>query len=135
MKRAGQALELRRRIDRLLDTDPNARILVAGDLNADVVGTALRILRADVEDTGNQALEPRALTALEDNLPQERRFTVLHRGRKQVLDHLLASYALAKGFCSIEVHNDTLEDEYELGVRGIEPIGSLHAPLVAELEV
>ncbi len=135
VKRAGQALELRRRIDQLLDADPDARILVAGDLNADVVGTALRILRADVEDTGNPALEPRALVGLEDGLPQERRFTVIHRGRRLVLDHLLASRALARRAIGIEVFNDGLEDEYEVGVRGIEPVGSLHAPLVAELDI
>lgn len=135
IKRAGQALELRRRIDQLLDAERDARILVAGDLNADVVGTALRILRAEVEDTGNAALEPRALVALEGNLPAERRFTVLHRGRRQVLDHLLASRALARGFVSVEVQNDDLEDEYEVAVKGIEPVRSLHAPLVAELEL
>jgi endonuclease/exonuclease/phosphatase family metal-dependent hydrolase len=135
MKRAGQSLELRRRIDRIFDEDRDARILVAGDLNADVIATALRILRADIEDTGNPALEPRSLVALEEHLPEERRFTVLHRGRKQMLDHLLASRALARGFRSIEVLNEDLEDEYELGVRGIEAVGSLHAPLVVELEI
>ena len=135
MKRAGQALELRRRVEELLDAEPDARLLVAGDLNTDVVGTALRILRADVEDTGNQALEPRSLVALEEVLPPERRFTVLHRGRPQLLDHLLASRGLARGLVSVEVLNDSLEDEYELGARGIEPVGSLHAPLVAEIEI
>lgn len=135
VKRAGQALELRRRIDALFDADADARILVAGDLNADVVGTALRILKADVEDTGNPALDARALVALEQRLPDERRYTVLHRGRRLVLDHLLASRALADRARAIEVHNDGLEDEYELGVRGIEPVGSLHAPLVAELDL
>lgn len=135
LKRAGQALELRRRIERIFDDEPDARILVAGDLNADVIATALRILRADVEDTGNAALEPRSLVALEDHLPEERRFTVLHRGRRQVLDHLLASRALAAGFVAIDVDNDELEDEYEIGVRGVEPVGSLHAPVVAELEI
>src|SRR5690606_21607996 len=97
LKRAGQALELRRHIERIFDADPDARVLVAGDLDADVVGTALRILRADVEDTGNPDLERRALRALEDAVPAERRFTVRHRGKKQLLDHLLASRALAEG--------------------------------------
>lgn len=135
IKRAGQALELRRRIEQLFDADPNARILVAGDLNADVVGTALRILRADVEDTGNPALESRSLVALEDGLPEERRFTVLHRGRRLLLDHLLVSRVLASKVHAVEVFNDGLEDEYEIGVRGVEPVGSLHAPLVAELDI
>lgn len=134
-KRAGQALELRRRLDDLFDADEDARVLVCGDLNADVAGTALRILRAEVEDTGNATLEPRSLVALEDAIPEARRYTVIHRGRRQVLDHLLASRSIAKGHVSTEVANDDLLDEYELAARGIEPIGSLHAPLVAEIEI
>jgi endonuclease/exonuclease/phosphatase family metal-dependent hydrolase len=135
MKRAGQALELRQRIDRILDADPDARVLVAGDLNAGVAGTAYRILRADVENTGNPALAGRSLVALEDRIPEARRYTVIHRGRRQVLDHLLASRALAAGHVGTDVLNDGLEDEYEIGVQHVEPVGSLHAPLVAEVEL
>ncbi len=135
IKRAGQALEVRRRIDHILDADGEARILVAGDLNADVTSSALRILRADVEDTGNPALASRSLVALEDRIDESRRYTVLHRGRRLLLDHLLASASLARGYVDGMALNDGLLDEYELGVAQIEPVGSLHAPLVAELEL
>ena len=135
IKRAGQALELRKRVDELLDGAPAARILVAGDLNTDLTGTALRILRADPEDTGNPALADRALVALEDLVPEERRYSVLHRGRRQMLDHLLASRALAAAHVATEIDNGGLLDEYEVGAAGIEPLGSLHAPVVAELEL
>jgi endonuclease/exonuclease/phosphatase family metal-dependent hydrolase len=135
IKRAGQAFELRRHIDRLLDADGDARIVVAGDLNAETTGSALRILCADVEDTGNPALAARSLVPLEQRVPEPARYTVLHRGRRLLLDHLLASAALARSCVSAEIHNDGLADEYELGVAGIEPVGSLHAPVVAELEL
>jgi endonuclease/exonuclease/phosphatase family metal-dependent hydrolase len=135
IKRVGQALELRRHIDRLLDADGDARILVAGDLNADVTDAAYRILRAGVEDTGNPALASRSLRALEDWIAEPRRYTVLHRGRRLLLDHLLASPSLARGYVDAAILNDGLPDEYELEVAGIEPVGSLHAPLVAELEL
>lgn len=134
-KRAGQALEIRRRIERLFDEDPEARVLVAGDLNAEAAATALRILCADVEDTGNAALGARSLFPLEQRLPPERRYSVLHRGRGQMLDHLLASKAIASRCVAVDVLNDGLEDEYEIGSRGIEPVGSLHAPLVAEIDL
>ena len=126
IKRAGQALELRRRIDHLLDADGDARILVAGDLNADVTASALRILRADVEDTGNPALASRSFVALEERIPEERRYTVLHRGRRLMLDHLLASASLAGRCAGGAALNEGLLDEYELGVAQIEPVGSLH---------
>lgn len=135
IKRVGQALELRRHIDRILDADGEARILVAGDLNADVTDAAYRILRADVEDTGNPELTSRSLVGLEDRIAEARRYTVLHRGRRLLLDHLLASAALARGYVEGAILNDGLPDEYELELAGTEPVGSLHAPLVVELEV
>jgi endonuclease/exonuclease/phosphatase family metal-dependent hydrolase len=135
IKRVGQALELRRHIDRLLDDDPDAKILVAGDLNAGVTDSAFRILRASTEDTGNPALAARSLVALEERIPEARRFTVLHRGRHLLLDHLLASGSLARWYVDGSIDNGGLQDEYELEVAGIQPVGSLHAPLLVELEL
>lgn len=135
IKRVGQALELRRRIDRLFDDNGDARILVAGDLNAGVTDSAFRILRADIEHTGNPALAARSLVALEERVAEPRRYTLVHRGRRLLLDHLLASAAVARGFVDATIFNDDLPDEYELERAGLEPVGSLHAPLVAELEL
>ncbi|HSD87909.1 MAG TPA: endonuclease/exonuclease/phosphatase family protein [Kofleriaceae bacterium] len=135
IKRVGQALELRRHIDRIFDDDGDARILVAGDLNAGVTDSAFRILRADIEDTGNPALAGRSLVPLEERVAESRRYTVVHRGRPLMLDHLLASASLASCYVDGTIFNEGLPDEYELGVAGIDPVGSLHAPLVAELEL
>jgi endonuclease/exonuclease/phosphatase family metal-dependent hydrolase len=135
VKREGQALELRRHVDRVLDDDIEARVLVAGDLNAEVTGSALRILRVDVEDTGNPALRSRSLFALEDRIAEQRRYTVLHRGRRLVLDHLLASASLARSFVGGTILNEALLDEYELSVAHVEPVGSLHAPMVVDLDL
>jgi endonuclease/exonuclease/phosphatase family metal-dependent hydrolase len=135
IKRAGQALELRRRIDQLFDADAAARILVAGDLNADVTGSAYAILRASVEDTGNPALAGRSLIALEERISDAERYTVIHDGRRSMLDHLLASASLASGYAGGAILNGGLLDEVEVERQGIEPAGSLHAPLVVELEV
>ena len=135
IKRVGQALELRRRIDQLFDADDQARILVAGDLNAEITASALRILRADIEDTGNPALASRSLVALEEHIAEDRRYTVLHRGRRLMLDHLLASASLASCYVDGAILNEGLLDEYELEVAHVEPVGSLHAPLVVELEL
>lgn len=133
IKRTGQALELRRHVDRLFDADPDARIVVAGDLNADVTDAAYRILRADVADTGNPALAARSLVALEDRVPEPARYTVVHGGRRLLLDHLLASPAVAAGCVDAACLNAGLPDEVELEAAGVAPVGSLHAPVVAEL--
>ncbi len=134
VKRVGQALELRRHVDRVFDADEDARIVVAGDLNADETGSALRLLMASVEDTGNPALAARSLVPLEERVSPEQRYTVVHRGRRQTLDHLLASQSVARAHVSTRMLNEGLLDEYEAG-RNVEPLGSLHAPLVAELDL
>ncbi len=51
LKRTGQALEARLCIDRWFDADVKALIVVAGDCNSEMRETALRLLRADEEDT------------------------------------------------------------------------------------
>lgn len=135
VKQLGQALELRRLVDRLLDADAEALVAVAGDLNADVWSAAVRTLRAESEDTGNAELDARSLVELAEGVPFERRYTVLHRGRRLMLDHLLVTRALARGFVGGEILNEGLADEYEAPLAGLTPRGSLHAPFVAELEL
>jgi hypothetical protein len=53
MKRMSQALEVRRLVDRILDAEPDARIVVAGDFNATPDEVPVLAIRGAVEDTGN----------------------------------------------------------------------------------
>jgi len=135
LKRAGQALEARLAVDRILDADPRALVVVAGDLNADAYEMPLRILRADPDDTGNPALADRALAAAEEAVPAAARFTVLHGGRRLLLDHLLVSAGLAERLVATEIANDGLADE--AGAEGLAGAGggSFHAPLVAAFDL
>ena len=94
MKRAGQALEGRLLVDALFDEDAQALIAVCGDCNAEARETSVRLLAGDEEDTGNSALAGRALVAVERSVPSDLRYSVLHNGRKTMLDHLLVSRAL-----------------------------------------
>ena len=94
MKRAGQALELRLAVERVFDAEPDASVAVCGDFNAEDHDTALRLACAGEDDTGAGHLASRVLTPVERTLPADRRFTVLHHGRPQMLDHILASRAL-----------------------------------------
>lgn len=134
-KRMGQALEVRLLVESLLEAEPDALVLAAGDFNADSSEMPLRVLRADATDTGNPALASHALTPLESFVPDGRRFTVIHRGRRQVLDHLLASPALAKGHVATDILNEGLGDEWVAARAGQAPRGSFHAPVVSEVEV
>ncbi len=126
-KREGQALEARLFVERLFDADPAARIVVCGDLNSREHDAPMRILRgARDEDTPDTM--PRILVPLAERINEARRFSVVHGGRKLLLDHILASPALAAACSSVIILNEGLQDE----VAAQEPIlGSLHAPVMA----
>lgn len=130
MKRAGQALETRLLVDRLFAAEPEALIAVCGDFNAEERQTPLRTIRGDVADTGNSALGDGALIPLDRAVPETRRYSVVHGGRKQMLDHVLVSQALFTGYQHVEVHNEGLADE--LTDSGPD---SHHAPLVAVFDL
>ena len=135
IKRSGQSLEARLLVESLLDAEAAGLIAVCGDLNAEEQEMPLRILRADIDDSGNGALADRVLTPLERSLPDWRRFSVIHAGRKTMLDHILASRALLSAFRGIEVHNEALGDELAAYATLNHSPESFHAPLVARFDL
>lgn len=135
MKRTGQALEARLFVDRLFDSEPDALIAVAGDLNAEARETPVRAIYGDPEDTGNESLAYRALTPIETAMPENRRFSVLHHGLRLMLDHLMVSPQLKRMHRAIDIFNETLPDEYLAWVRGVQIAGSFHAPVIAEFDI
>ena len=129
LKRTAQALELRLLVDGILAREPKRLIAVAGDFNAEDHETPVRLAVAAEEQTGNAALAARSLIVLDAAVPPDRRWSGLHRGRPEMLDHILASQSLAGCVRDVEAHNEGLGDE-ALGAAAI--AGSSHAPLVAE---
>jgi endonuclease/exonuclease/phosphatase family metal-dependent hydrolase len=127
-KRQGQALEARLFVERLFDADSQGRIAVCGDLNAEAHEAPTRILQALPEDMETGAFAARALIPLERRVPEDARFTVRHDGRPVLLDHILASPALAAACREVRILNAGLADE----ARVSGPVeGSLHAPVLA----
>ena len=132
VRRGAQALELRFLIDRMLAEDPHRLIAIAGDFNAEDHETPMKIAVGAEEDTGNGQLSAQSLVVLDRAIPADRRWSVLHHGRPQMLDHILASRTLHGYFRSIEVHNETLGDEAVGYAKVSNPPGSYHAAVVAE---
>lgn len=132
VKRAGQALEARLVVDQIFDEDPGALIAVCGDFNADDHEMPVRTIRGDEEDTANGHLAGRVLVPTERSLSESRRFSVIHHGRRVMLDHILVSRPLMGWFVEAQVHNETLGDELVSPtlVRGTPE--TYHAPVVAE---
>jgi len=131
VKRIGQATETRLAVEDIFDREPDALLCVCGDCNAEEREMPLRVLRADVDDTGNAALAMRSLVSLERSVPAERRFSVLHAGHKAMLDHLLASRALAARLREVRIDNESLGDELVAFASAHKSPESYHAPLVA----
>lgn len=132
VRRAAQALEIRLLVDKMLSDDPRLLIAVAGDFNADDHETPLKIAVGAEEDTGNGQLSAQSLVVLDRAIAADRRWSVLHYGRQQMLDHILASHTLYGYFRSIEVHNESLGDEALAYSKISNPPGSYHAAVVAQ---
>ncbi|MEO9530147.1 endonuclease/exonuclease/phosphatase family protein [Roseibium sp.] len=131
LKQTAQALEIRLAVEALFDADEQAQIVLAGDFNATGETGTLRLLRANPEDTGSPALEPRRLFQLDAALPAERRKTVIHNGRGQTLDHIFASAAMTARTVNVRVFNCDLPDE-ALDSGNDDYAGSYHAAMLAE---
>ena len=128
-KREGQALEARLFAETIFDAEPEALLAICGDFNADAHDTPTRLLRGG-RDIGEDA--PRAMVPLEARVDPARRFTVIHAGRPTMIDHILASPALAAGWRETVILNDGLQDEF----LAQEPIdGSLHAPVTVTIRI
>ena len=134
-KRTGQAMEARLLVDRLLDAEADALIAVLGDFNATADEMPVRLVMGQEEDTGSGHLGPRSLVALERSLPEDLRYTVVHHGHRQMLDHILVSRALYGGYRGCEVHNEALGDEVVGYSRVDRSSASYHAPVVATFEL
>ena len=132
VKRSGQALEARLVVERIFDAEPDALVAVCGDFNSDDREGPVRTIRGDEEDTGNGHLGPRMLVPVERSIPESQRFSVIHRGSRILLDHILVSRPLLGCFDHAELHNETLGDEIVSPATVWGSPESYHAPLVAE---
>ncbi|WP_224241028.1 endonuclease/exonuclease/phosphatase family protein [Hyalangium gracile] len=135
MRRVGQALEARRLVDQLFDADESALIAVCGDLNADSDEVPVEALRGDVENTSNPKLVRRVLVSCERSVPEPARYSLLHRGKGQMFDHILASRALLAAYQHTEIHNELLHDEsIAFATDELYP-ESDHSPVIAEFQM
>ncbi|CAM4138826.1 endonuclease/exonuclease/phosphatase family protein [Nocardia ninae] len=134
MKRMSQAVEVRRLVDQILDQDPNARIVVAGDFNSTTDEVPLVAILGNVEDTGNGALAGRVLVPLENTIPESARYSLFHHGTGYMLDHLLVTRNLLAHYRGTEIHNELLHDESADFATDKKFPESDHAPIVATFE-
>jgi len=134
MKRMSQALETRRLVDQILDSEPDAQVLVAGDFNATPEDVPVLAIRGNVEDTGNGDLASRVLVPVEQTIPASSRYTLFHQGTGQMLDHMLITRNLLPFYRGAEIHNEILHDKSLAFSTGRKYPESDHAPVVATFQ-
>ncbi len=132
MRRVGQALEVRVLIDQIFDADPEARIAVCGDFNATADSVPVLAITGPVEENGNPALGPRVMVPCENTIPEPSRYSLIHHGKGEMLDHVIASRFLLAHYRGAEVHNEVLPDESGAFRTDTKFPESDHAPVVAE---
>ena len=71
------------------------------------------------------------MTPVERSLPGDRRFTVLHHGSPEMLDHILASRALFGILPVLRSIMRCLRTSSSLITASIVRLKSLHAPIIA----
>ncbi len=132
VKRVGQALEARVLVDTLFERDgEGAWIAVGGDFNAEVGSVPFKAVVGSVEDTQNPALRATVLVPCEYNVPPDQRYSLLHHGRGNMLDHVLVSQALYPHWVGTSIYNEVLHDESQAFSTEEKFPESDHAPVVA----
>ena len=136
MKRVGQALQVRLLIDSIFDNQgEDALIAIVGDFNAEANEVPVRAISGLVEETGNPDHASRIMIACENNVPESSRFSLLHLGRGEMIDHIMASRALIRYFDHTEIHNEALPDESGAFRTDNKFPESDHAPVIAEFNL
>jgi endonuclease/exonuclease/phosphatase family metal-dependent hydrolase len=134
LKRVGAALEARAVLDQIFDADETAAIILAGDFNALPEEVPVMELRGRVEETGNADLTHRVMLPLENNVPESSRFTLVHHGKGEMIDHILGSRRMVQAFVGSEIHNEGLQDESIAYAQDWKFPASDHAPMVAQFD-
>lgn len=132
VKRIGQALETRILIDKLFDADPGAQIVVCGDFNAEPGEVPVEAIAGRVENTNNPQLRARTLVPCSRSIPDSIRYSHLHFGHGNLLDHMMISQPLVAKFKSATIQNENLHDESLPFAFDTKYPESDHAAFVAE---
>jgi exonuclease III len=132
MKRLGQALEARIVIDKIFNINQQSDIIVCGDFNSTIDDVPVMTLRGDVENTGNANLTGRILLPCELTVPESSRYSLIHQGKGEMIDHILVSRSLLSFYHNAEVHNEMLHDKSVAFSTNIKYPESDHAPVIAE---
>ena len=135
VKRVGQALETRVVLDMIFEKDPNAKVLVCGDFNAEPGEVPLEAICGRTENTNNPLLRKGVMVPCSSAIAESVRFTHYHHGKGNLLDHILVSQSLLPHFRTAQIYNENLHDESLPFAFESKYPESDHAAFVAEFDL
>ena len=137
-RRAAEVVTVRAHADRLLGD--STAVVVLGDLNDEPQAATTQVLLGppgseigtpgfDRPDQGDAM----RLWNLAPLIPEERRFTRIYRGRRELIDHVLAGRAVVDRVTRVDTVADDLPSITDEPAARRDAPGSDHAPVVVEL--
>lgn len=128
--RMAQAMGLRKLIDARLEANPSALIAVAGDFNDVLDSEVARMITGDARAVRSTEMAALELWPCEEVLPKEKCYTMIYRGLRQMLDHIVVSAALRERFVGAEILHQGMKAGKDNSWSDSRP-GSDHAPFSA----
>jgi len=108
---------------------------VCGDFNAEPGEVPVEAIAGRVENTNNADLRHRVLIPCSGAIPETVRFSHLHHGQGNLLDHMLISQSLLRFFQRADLLNENLHDESLPFTYDTKYPESDHAPFAAEFDI
>lgn len=113
IKRVGQALETRALLDNIFSQEgDDALIILGGDYNADIGSLPFKCVVGNIDDTNNPNLRPSVLIPCELNVPSPQRFSLIHKGVGNMIDHIAVSQQFYPYWKTTSIFNELLPDMF-----------------------
>jgi endonuclease/exonuclease/phosphatase family metal-dependent hydrolase len=142
-RRAAEAVTVRAAADELLNGHGDERaVIVLGDLNDEPLAATTQILLGPPgSEIGTPGFprpdqgDPRRLWNLAPLIPEQRRFTRVFRGRKELIDHILVSHALVTRVTEVDTGDVQPPSIGDVPTARRDEPASDHAPVVARFDL
>lgn len=142
-RRAAEAAGVRSYVTALLDGQGQRHaVIVAGDLNDEVQAATTQILLgtpgSEIGTPGYErpdAGDGTRLWNLAPHIPQQRRYSRVYRGRRELIDHVFVSHALLETVTKVTTGKDDTPSITDNPDERRDAPGSDHRPVIATLNI
>jgi len=92
-------------------------------------------ITGSIQETNNPDIGHEVMVPCEMNVPEDRRYSLIHMGRGQMIDHVMVSKGLFAHWVDTDIFNEILPDESVAFATDVKYPESDHAPIVANFKL